>query len=181
MKYWRRLVLMRTRLSSAGAILVLALAPILSPAESMADYCNGTNGGDPRAMDKMASAKKSVNDGNYATGKQLAIAVQKAADQCIAAHQDQHEYAYVHAFGVIVEAQARLGLDEIANGTALMRQGMREAEAVVDDPQADSAIRKLARDIVYGAQIELNRIRAAKPGEVLNVTPPPTAPPTAPP
>jgi len=154
-----------------------AAAPISSSADSIADYCNGTYGGDPKAMDKMAAAKKSVNDGHYAIAAQQAIAVQKAADQCITARQDQHDYAYIHAFGVIVEAQARLGLREIDRGKALMRQGMREAQAVVNDPQAEPAIRKLAKDIVYGGQIELKRIQEAKPGEVITVTPPPTAPP----
>jgi len=167
---------LRTALS-VGAIVALALAPISSPADSMADYCNGTNGRAPKATDKMAAAKKSVNDGHYAIGKQQAIAVQKAADQCIAARQDQHNYAYVHAFGVIVEATAHLGLGEFDLGKARMRQGMTEAQAIIDDPQADRTIRKLAKDIVYGGQIELKRIQAAKPGEMLIVTPPPTAPP----
>lgn len=163
------------RLFSVGAAVVLALAPISSPADSMADYCNGTNGGAPQAVQKAASAKKAVNDGHYAIGEQQAIAVQKAANRCIAARQSPDEYAYVHAYAVVVEATARLALGELDRGKALMRQGMREAQAIVDDVQADPAIRKLAKDIVYGGQIELNRVRTAKPGEW--ITPPPTAPP----
>jgi len=114
----------------------------------MAEYCNGANGGVPKAMDNMATAKKSVNDGHYAIAKQQAIAVQKAADQCIIARQDPHGYAYIHAFGVIVEAQAQLGLNEIRSGKALMQQGMKEGQAIADDPQAEPTIRKLAKDIV---------------------------------
>jgi hypothetical protein len=118
--------------------------------------------------------KQNLAAGHYAVAKRQAQSIEAASATCAGAGYEADVYRYMHAFALMIQAQADLATGDIS-GKALMERSVHDAGILVATPGINPDLQTLARNIVYGGNIELARLKTAKPGDL--ITPPPTAPP----
>jgi hypothetical protein len=159
-----------------GALLAAALtcAPPPAEADALRDACLGLNGQPPSSLSVAAAMKQNLTAGHYAIAKRQAQSLEATSTTCAGAGYEVDIYRYLHAFALMVRAQADLATGD-KSGKALMERSVHDAGVLAATPTIDPDLKKLARDIVYGGHLELARLKTAKPGELM--TPPPTAPP----
>ena len=159
-----------------GVLLALTLGFVPPPAagDALRDACMGASGKLPSSLSVAKAMKQNLTAGHYAISKRQARSLEAVATTCGGAGYDVAGYRYLHAFALMIEAQSDLATGDLV-GKALMERSVHDAGVLAATPAIDPDLRKLARDIVYGGNLELARLKTARPGEL--ITPPPTAPP----